>query len=300
MKTNVTILAFVLGIVCLQSASAQSFKQVKVGGNAKIVQVDSGGSSVWALASNGHPYIYNGKSFVSANTVSLDQLAVGGGNAVQPDAVWGATGSGNIYQASKNKASWIFTQVPGSLDLIRVGPGYHDSCHPYEVWGINFSLQILRYNYCSSNWEQQQEPEALCDVQVGGDDVWAAGCGPNVYQFDFPAGVFNQISDPFGAFPVLAASTTGLWAIDSYSQEVYQYDVFTGFQAVISCCSSQISAGGNGVWILSGSNILRLNPNTTYYAELSVPGSPDSISVGTGGGVWVVNNSNQVFAFSNP
>lgn len=151
MKTNVTILAFVLGIVCLQSTSAQSFKQVKVGGNAKIVQVASGGSSVWALASNGHPYIYNGKSFVSANKISLVQVAVGGGNAVQPDAVWGVAASGNIYQASKSKASWIFTQVPGSLGSIRIGPGYHDSCHPYEVWGINLSLQIFRYNYCSSN-----------------------------------------------------------------------------------------------------------------------------------------------------
>jgi hypothetical protein len=300
MKINVAILFLVLGIACMQSASAESFKQVNVSGNVPIVQVSSGGSSVWALAENGHPYIYNGKSFVQANKIALESIAVGGGNVAQPDAVWGLSSSGNIYQASKSGSTWTFSQVPGSLISIRVGPGFHDTCHAYEVWGIDESLLIYRYDYCSNTWEQQPEPESLCDVQIGGDDVWAASCGPRFYQFDFPAGVFNPVSSPFNGFPLLAASTTGLWAIDGNTLEIYQYDVFTGFEEIISCCSTVISAGGNGVWVISGSSILRIDPNTTYYTQLSVPGTPSSISVGTGGGVWVLNTSHQVFAFSTP
>jgi hypothetical protein len=114
-KSLAIILALVLGMACTQFAPAQTFKKVKVGGSAPIVQVASGGASVWALASNGNPYRFNGKSFAFANTISLSQLAVGGGNAAQADAVWGLNSSGNIFRASKSGTSWIFSQVPGVL-----------------------------------------------------------------------------------------------------------------------------------------------------------------------------------------
>ena len=53
----VKMLALVLGIACAQPAPAQTFKRAKVQGGAALVQVSSGGASVWALASNGKPYI---------------------------------------------------------------------------------------------------------------------------------------------------------------------------------------------------------------------------------------------------
>src|ERR1700721_2022204 len=93
----VVMFALVLGMTCVRSAPAQTFKKVKVNGNAPIVQVVSGGSSVWALASNGNQYIFNGKNFVLANHISLSQIAVGGGNAAQADSVWGRTSPGISY-----------------------------------------------------------------------------------------------------------------------------------------------------------------------------------------------------------
>jgi Tectonin domain len=296
-KSLAIVLALVLGMACTQSAPAQTFKKVKVNGNAPIMQVASGGNSAWALASNGNPYIFNGKNFVLANSISLSQIAVGGGNAVQADVVWALNSSGNVYRATKNGSSWTFSQVPGVLDLIEVGPGYHDKCHPYEVWGLNTGSQIYRYNYCTSQFDQQSG--FLCDIHVGGGYVWGAQCGPNVFKFNFSTGVFDQIADPFGAFPQLAVGPNGgVWAIDTGNQSVAQYDPFSTFQYVIGCCSQQIQAGGDGVWILSGNQILRLDPSTLLYAD--VPGSLDSISVGSGGGVWGINSSHQVFAFSTP
>ena len=47
-KFLVQVLALSLGIACTQSSPAQSFKKVKVAGSAPIVQVASGGVSVWA------------------------------------------------------------------------------------------------------------------------------------------------------------------------------------------------------------------------------------------------------------
>src|SRR5215470_1725348 len=151
-KISIAILAIVMGLA--QCATAQSFKRVKVNLNTPLVQVASGGNSVWGLASNGNPYIFNGKKFVLANTISLSQIAVGGGNAAQADTVWGLNSSGSIYRASKSGTTWSFTQVPGGLTAIAVGPGYQDSCHPYEAWGLNSGSQIYRFNYCTNLFEQ--------------------------------------------------------------------------------------------------------------------------------------------------
>lgn len=294
MKTNVIILALALGIACLQSTSAQTFKKVRVVNNTPLAQVAAGGKSVWALATNGNPYIYNGASFVLANSITLSQIAVGGGNAAQADAVWALNSSGNIYRASKSGASWVFTQVPGVLDLIQVGPGYQDKCHPYEVWGLNTGSQIFRYNFCGNSWDEA--PGFLCDIHVGGGDIWGANCADQVYRFNFSTGAFDLITT-FGVFPQLSVGPNGsVWAIAGVD-EVYMYDAFSGFQP-ITCCANQIQAGGDGVWALFTPNIIRFEPSTTSF--VTVPGQLVSISVGSGGGVWGINSSHQVYAFSTP
>jgi hypothetical protein len=298
-KSLVVMLALVLGITCMQSAQAQTFKRVNVTNNTPLVQVASGGSSVWALASNGSPYIFNGTSFVLANTISLSQIAVGGGNAAQADTVWALNSSGNIYHASKSGTSWVFSQVPGSLDGIMVGPGYQERCHPYEVWGLNTGSEIFRYNFCTKSFEQ--EPGFLCDLKVGGGDIWGPQCGPNVFRFNFSTGVFDPIPDSFGAFPVLTTGPGGVvWAIDTGTSDVYRYDDSVGF-VNLGCCLTQIQAGGNGVWGIKGGNntVYRWEPSAQHFGQ--VFGAPlVSISVGSGGGVWGINSSNQVFKFSTP
>jgi hypothetical protein len=293
----VVILAIVLAITCVQSSPAQTFKQVKVKGNAPLNQVLSGGASVWALASNGNPYIFNGKSFVLANKISLSQIAVGGGNAAQADSVWGLNSSGSIYRATKSGGSWAFSQVSGVLDLIEVGPGYQDSCHPYEVWGLTAASQIYRYNFCGNNFDQVTG--ALCEVSVGGGDIWGAECGPNVFRFNFSTQVFDRINDPFGAIPALTVGPNEVWAIDTSNYEVYHYDEFSGFIA-FSCCGgaiTQLQGGGNGVWALYGSSVLRLEPSTREFVQ--IPVSLTSISAGNAG-VWGINSSHKVLAFSTP
>ncbi|HWZ82722.1 MAG TPA: tectonin domain-containing protein [Terriglobales bacterium] len=297
-KSLVLILALVLGMACVQSAPAQSFKKTKVAGGAPIAQVASGGASVWALASNGNPYRFNGKTFVLANTISLSQIAVGGGNAAQADEVWALNSSGSIFRAHKSGTSWVFSQVTGVLDGIMVGPGYQDTCHPYEVWGLNTGSEIFRYNFCGNNFEQ--EPGFLCDLHVGGGDIWGAQCGPNVFRFNFSTGVFDPINSPFVAFPELTVGPNGeVWVTDTgTSGDLYRYDpFFAGFRHIV-CCASTVQAGGDGVWALSGNNVYRSEPNTLSFVQ--VPGSLVSISVGSGGGVWGINSSHQVFAFSTP
>ena len=297
-KPFVKMLAVLLGIACIQSASAQTFKKVKVAGIAPIVQVASGGSSAWALASNGHPYVFKGKTFALANSITLSQIAVGGGNAAQADEVWGLTSAGLIYHASKSGTTWTFSQVPGLLDLVQVGPGYQDSCHPYETWGLNTGSQIYRYNYCTGLFEQQSG--FLCDIHVGGTgQVWGAECGPRTYRFNFVNKSFDQIPNGFTAFPQLSVGPNGqVWAEDTGSGLLYKFDDFSGF-ANFGCCVNHVEAGGNGVWILDGTDVYRFEPSTLFFVQVFGT-SLTSLTVGSGGGVWGINASKQVYAFSTP
>lgn len=297
LKAATTALALALGLACMQSASAQTFKPAKVKGKVGFVQVSSGGSSVWGLGTNKHPYIYNGTQFVLASTVSLNQIAVGGGNAAQPDAVFALDSSDNIYRATKSGSTWTFSQVSGSLDTIKVGPGYQDSCHPYEVWGLNSGSAIFRYNFCTGSFDS--EPGTLCEIQVGGGDIWGAQCGPSVFRFNFSSGSFEQIADPFVAIPQLTVGPGGIvWGIDTSDGDLDLFDTFTGGFDFVQCCVTQVQAGGDGVWALSGSNIFRFEPSTVKLAQIS--GSLASISVGSGGGVWGLGSSGEVYAFSTP
>jgi len=296
-------LALAVGMACAQFALAQTFKHVNVQGGAALTQISSGGTSVWALGSNHHPYIYAKPQFVLANNISLTQIAVGGGNAVQADAVWGLDSSGRIYHAHLSGTSWVFSRVPGVLDLIAVGPGYRDTCHPYEVWGLNPGAQIYRYNYCTKGFDQV--PGILCDIKVGFGDVWGAQCGPSIFRFYFPGGVFLQVdSHQFKGFPALTVAPNGnVWAIDTGDNggRTYLYDPVSVQFLLQTSGSSQIQAGGEGIWAIRLGNVYHLDNAGIGVGEfVQVPGSLVSLSVGTGGGVWGINGAGQALVFTTP
>jgi hypothetical protein len=287
------MLVFVLGIACTQAASAQTFRRVIVGGGVKLAQVAAGGASVWARSTTGKPYIFKTNKFVKANSISLTQIAVGGGSAVQPDTVWGLDSSNNVYTAVKSGSTWLFVRAPGVLDFIAVGPGYQDNCHFYEVWGLNPAAEIYRYNYCLQNWEQVQG--TLGTLAVGGGDIWGLNGNGQVFRFDFRTSVFNSMPGPLSQ---IAVGPNDAWGLSSNSK-IYQFfdDVQNFLQ--LSGVLTQIGAGGNGVWGLNSSGeIFRLEPSRSSF--LQVPGTLGSISVGSGGGVWGINGSGEVYSFSTP
>jgi hypothetical protein len=294
-KSLVKMLALALGIASTQSAAAQSFKHVSVKGGVALAQIAAGGASVWALARNGNPYILKGRQFVLANSISLTQLAVGGGNALQADAVWGLDSSGNIYSAAKSGTSWIFNQMPGVLDFIAVGIGYNDSCHPYEVWGLNSAAEIYRYDFCIQNWDQVGG--TLGSLAVGGGDIWGVNGLFQLFRFDFATLTFMQKSI---LFTQVTVGPNGVWTLQT-DNSVYEFDDHTQVFFLVSPTLrlTQIQAGGNGVWgIDSSQQIFRLEPSTWSFVQ--IPGALVSISVGTGGGVWGVNAAGQAYGFSTP
>ena len=289
----VVMLALALGIACMQSASAQTFKKVNVAGNAPLAQVSAGGASVWALASNGKPYILKGGSFALANAISLSQIAVGGGNTRQADTVWALDSSGKIYHASKSGTTWVFPPVPGVLSFIAVGAGYQDNCHPYEVWGLNPSAQIFRYDFCTKSFGQL--PGTLGSLSVGGGNIWGINGSGTIFRFNFATLTFDQI--PPGLLAQLTVGPNGVWGINPSSQ-AFEFHGNTQTFDQLPGSLTQIQAGGNGVWGLNSGQIFRLEPSTAAFVR--IPGVLVSISVGSGGGVWGINSAKQVFAFTTP
>jgi hypothetical protein len=286
------MLALVLGMACVQSAPAQTFKRVMVKGGAPLVQIAPGGASVWARASNGNPYILKGKQFVLANSISLSEIAVGGGSTFQADAVWGLDSSGRIYSARKSGTSWIFDQMPGVLDSIAVGAGHVDSCHPYEVWGLSSTL-IYRYNFCVQNWDNV--PGSLATLAVGGSDIWGINGNGDVFYFDFGTLSFWKWPSSWGASDQVAVGSNGVWVLSR--GDIYELEYSSPYFVSVGTGLTQIRAGGNGMWGLDASGgVFFLRSWHLYF----IPGVLTSISVGSGGGVWGLDSSGKAFAFSTP
>jgi hypothetical protein len=293
----VKILALALSIACTQSASAQHFKRVNVTGGRRLVQIASGGASVWARASNGNPYILKAGTFVLANSISLTQIAVGGGNAVKGDTVWGLDSSGRIYRATPSGTSWVFSQVPGVLDFIAVGIGYQEVCHPYEVWGLNPAAQIYRYSFCSKSFEQV--PGTLGSLAVGGGDVWGINGNGQLYWFNFATLSFDPQSHQMDALAQVTVGTNDVWGIGSQSRAERCGPVDYCLFVFAPVSLTLIQAGGDGIWAIgSAQQIFRFEPTTFSFVQM--PGALVSISVGSGGGVWGLNGAGQPLGFITP
>jgi hypothetical protein len=293
-KMYIKMLALVLGIACAQAAPAQTFKNVPVKGGAGLVQISSGGASVWALAKSRKPYIYQNKQFVLANSIALAQIVVGGGSKFQADTVWGLDSSGNVYKAQLTGSTWGFTQIPGTLDFIAVGAGTTDKCHPYEVWGVNTSDHIFRYNFCNKDFDEMAG--LLATVAVGGGDIWGLNSSEGIFRFNFSTSSFDQVSG--GTLTQITVGPNSVWGINSATHVFEFYDNDQEFSQ-LSGLLSDIQAGGEGVWGLNSAQaIFRLEPSTSKFVQ--VTGSLVSLSVGSGGGVWGINSANDVFVFSTP
>jgi virginiamycin B lyase len=292
-KFHVKMLALVLGIAGAQAAPAQTFKNVPAKGGAALVQVSSGGASVWALTKSGKPYIYQNKQFVLANGITLKQIAVGGGSKFQADTVWGLNSAGNVYKGSGSGTTWTFTEIAGTLDFIAVGAGTTDKCHPYEVWGVNTATHIFRYNFCNNDFDQIAG--LLTSVAVGGGDIWGLNSSEDIFRYNFSTGAFDAIS---GTLSQIAVGPNSVWGINSASHIFEFYDNTQEFSQLTGALAD-IQAGGEGVWGLNSAQaIFRLEPSTSTFVQ--VPGSLVSLSVGSGGGVWGINSSGHAYAFSTP
>jgi len=311
-KCSFVILAAVLGIACAQFGFAQTFHSVSIPASASggIFSMSAGGNSVWFTA-NGNAYSYHhgdsGFQQYPHTPAGLLQIAAGGGNSfwLTPDEVWVLGPLMNDFNNIPYRlTSSGFVQMPGRLSQIAVGPGGRDSCHPYEVWGLNSSNEIFRFDYCSGQFNQQ--PGSLGSIAVGGAGVWGVNSSGQISQLNFATHTLIQIPGIPNVVE-LTVGPTGTWGLDSFDQ-VYEFNPLTQtFVVMNGQFMADISAGGNGVWGLTRPDmkghvgVWRLEPSIQQFVQV-VSAGPNSLlfSVGDGSGIWSPDADNRVFAFSTP
>ncbi len=284
-----------LVLICLASlvvpGSAQQFVQVK----GTLDSVSAGRNEVFGVDTSQHVWRYHAttKSFAKIAKPLLSQVAVGGGTLNQLDEVWGLNATGSIYRF--NYTTKAFAQVPGVLTQITVGIGITDGCHPYEVLGLNSSI-IYRYNYCTNGFDIING--LLVQVVTGGGDVWGINSAGSVFrldQTDFDAPVFVQVP---GDLIQIAVGVNDVWGVDG-SNRLFRYDFGSGAFKMLYSEVTQVAAGGDGVWLLDTTD----DPYTISSAtgsNLPLSGNLKSVSVGSGAGVFGINNSDEVYTFVRP
>jgi hypothetical protein len=270
-------------------ASAQHFQQV----NGPRLFLSAGRSEVFGIDAGNAAWRYqaSSNSFKKIAGVLLDRIAVGGGTDSQPDDVWGISVSQQILRF--NYSTNTFDEIPGTLSVITVGVGNEDQCHPYEVWGINASQEVFRFDYCSGHFNQSPG-SALFSIATGGSDVWGINIDSDVYHYSFSQHKFIQVP---GVLDQIAVGVNDVWGRNS-SGEIYRYDPNNGSWNPKGF-GAEVAAGGDGVWaIADNDSIFRFDSSADAFVQ--VPGALDSVTVGSGAGVFGLNISGEVFTFVRP
>ncbi len=289
---SMVFLAFLCWTSLVVPSSAQQFVQVK----GTLDSVSAGRNEVFGVDTSHSVWRYHAttKSFGKIAKASLVNVVVGGGTVSQLDEVWGLNSNGSIYRF--NYTSKTFGQIPGVLTQIAVGIGIGitDNCHPYEVWGLNSNV-IYRYNYCTSGFDIVNGQ--LTQVATGGGDVWGINSSDSIFHFDAESRAFVSVP---GNLVQIAVGVNDVLGVNHQNQ-LFRYDFGAGTFIQLDLTNTvQVAAGGDGVWFLDNTsdNVYTLNSATA--SLLSINGLLKSVAVGSGAGVFGINNSDEVFTFVRP
>jgi hypothetical protein len=293
MSRRTAFCTLLLLLVCWASlvvpASAQHFQQV----DGPRLAIAAGRSEVFGVDDSNAAWRYHASSnsFKKIAGALLDRIAVGGGTDSQLDEVWGIGVSNQVLRF--NYSTNTFDQIPGNLSQITVGVGYEDQCHPYEVWGINNGQQVFRYDYCSGRFNQSPG-SLLFVITTGGSDVWGIYTNNQVYHYSFAQHKFVEVP---GSLDEIAVGVNDVWGRNN-AGEIFRYDPNTGSWS-LKGSGNEVAAGGDGVWAIGENNsVWRFDSSAEAFVE--VPGNLDSITVGSGAGVFGENVSGQLFRFVRP
>jgi virginiamycin B lyase len=270
-------------------AYSQEFVQVTT---SSLTQIAVGGQSVWGLNASGQIFQFNPTTQKFTQVPGqLTSIAVGGGTLGQPEEVWGINGREILRFNPQDLPAGLFEQIPGQLSRISVGPGY-EPCHQAEVWGINASGDIYRFNYCANSFFQV--PGILAQIAVGDSEVWGINSALQVYRFNFQTGTFDQVP---GLLVAIATGGGQVWGLN-LAGSIFRLDRNTGTFTQVPGVLAHISVGGNGVWGVNFSDaVYRFDESSQGFVQVN--GVLTAIAVGSGVGVWGLD-ANHAFVFRAP
>jgi hypothetical protein len=243
-----------------------------------------------------------------------------------------ASGKSCSYTPHNPPGSTYFFQIAVGEGDEDASAGGSDGCHPYEVWGLAASAPgssglPYRYNYCEGGFDQISLPlnstTPFTHIATGGSDTWALDANAHIWHYNQYDNLWFQVTKGgyYGTLQQITVGVNDVWGLDG-NGTVYRYDPNTATFVLIQSGSTvdvaQIAAGGDGVWAIAasspGSGDCNVSRFQSYGQPTSAPpagggfqgfclsSSQDAtqVAVGSGAGIWVVNNAGQVNAWVRP
>jgi hypothetical protein len=181
----------------------------------------------------------------------------------------------------------------------------HVSAGQAEVWGINASQEVFRFN--ATNGEFVQVAGELTQVAVGGgtllqtDAVWGLNAGSEIFQYNFSTKKLVQVNGELTQIVVGIGYNDNchpyeVWGINA-NQQIFRYNYCTAAFANTPGYLVRISAGGGDVW---GVNAAGLVFRYDFYSQtwVQIAGSLQQIAVGSNA-VWGLDKNGYAYYYEN-
>jgi hypothetical protein len=293
---------------CVITAGSQEFQPVPPAGLTPD-HIAPGATTFWEYvpAPSFSLYQYNSssQSMQARGYFSpFKSMSIGGGSAVQNDELWMLDGYNELWRYDFPTQAAQLKFQDNRMQQVVVGPGYTDSCHPYEVWvTLHDTTQNGwfqdRYNFCTKVFESPETAVVSTNpssISTGGGEVWGINTSNQVFRFNPATNAFVQLP---GTLTQIAVGVNGVWGLNA-SGAVFEFNPVTQVFDRLTGTLTKIAAAGNGVWGINSTNqVVRYEASTrTFFAIASV--GVTNLAVGTGGGVWAIDANGNLQAFVTP
>lgn len=267
---------------------------------APVRMIASGGTSVWALDTNFAIYRWNTDTRVFDQIPgSLVWISVGGGTLLEPDEVWGYNAAGQFYRWSSGWVAMPVPAGGLGGPVIGKGFNNSCHPYEVWALGVVSVFNgnnIWRYNYCSAAWEQV--PGQLASLSVGGGEIWGLNFSGQIWRFNTTAqSGWTQIP---GLLTTIAVGADGVWGVNASQQAFQFNPASQTFVQISGAVLTYVAAGGNGVWGFNASHQVFRYQAVMRTFSLSPNVVLNHISVGSGGNVWGIDTANNIRVFVTP
>ena len=240
----------------------------------------------------------------------VKSMSTGGGSAVQNDEDWLLDYSGYLWRFDVPTQTLQLIQGDNRMQSVVVGPGYSDSCHPYEVWVTLLDEKqgrfADRYNFCTKTFSSPGSSASTTgpsQIATGGGEVWALNPLNQVFRYNPSTNAFTQMP---GSLTQLAVGVNGVWGIDGAGQ-FYEFNpatqTFDMIDSTIVGPMESVAAAGDGVWVLTRGQgaLIRYEPgNRKFSGWYAWDHQNNTLVVGTGVGVWNTDVSGNILTYVTP
>jgi len=293
---------------CVMTAGSQEFEPVAPTGLSPSV-IAAGATTFWEYVPAPSFSLYQYDSASQSMQARgyfgpFKSMSIGGGSAVQNDELWMLDFYGELLRYDVPTETAQLKLQDNRAQQVVVGPGYTDSCHPYEVWvTLHDTTQNGwfqdRYNFCTKNFDTPENALVSTNpsfIATGGGEVWGINSSNQVFRFNPATNSFVQMP---GTLSQIAVGVNGVWGLNA-AGAVFEFNPVTQVFDRLTGTLTKIVAPGNGVWGINSANqVVRYEASTRTFFAIASAGMTN-LAVGTGAGVWAIDTAGNLQAFVTP